>query len=54
MMMDARSITYLVLMNFVKGGPIILGGGLRKGDPLLPYWFILVAGGFVISHSESD
>ncbi|GAU18647.1 hypothetical protein TSUD_124800 [Trifolium subterraneum] len=44
-MMCVSSINYSVLMNYDKVGPIIPGLGLRQGDPLSPYLFILVAEG---------
>ncbi|GKV09429.1 hypothetical protein SLEP1_g20934 [Rubroshorea leprosula] len=48
------SVTYEVLLNGKEVGQIIPSRGLRQGDPLLPYLFILCAEGLTAMIHKAD
>lgn len=55
MKMCVTSVTYSILVNDDRIGPVIPSRGFRLGDPLSPYLFILCAKGLsaLIKQAES-
>jgi hypothetical protein len=52
-MMCVITVNYSVLMNFDKVGPIYPGRGLKQGDPLSSYLFILATEGLTTLIKQS-
>lgn len=53
MMMCVRSVRYSIQVNSDMVGPIIPGRGLRQGDPLSPFLFMLCMEGLLAAINQA-
>ena len=54
MMMCVTTISYSVLINGEPKGRIVPTRGLRQGDPISPYLFLLCVGGLSVMLRRDD
>jgi hypothetical protein len=54
MRMCVTNVKYHILVNDERVGPINPGRGLRQGDPLSPYLFIICAEGMTALTKQSE